>query len=111
METKKKLPKAFKKKWLAALRSGDYKQASMCLFNSYGYCCLGVAGAICGVPSDKMKGHSYFSSEMGFGIVPPKGLPDLLDDRTPDNVVGALISMNDAGKSFSEIADYIEANL
>ncbi len=31
-----------KKKWLAALRSGKYRQAKKSLRNGRGYCCLGV---------------------------------------------------------------------
>lgn len=55
-----KLPKAFKNKWIKALRSGDYKQGEDLLKaqqytedgikikGEYKYCCLGVAGDICG---------------------------------------------------------------
>lgn len=41
----KRLPKMkvkYKKKWLQALRSGEYEQTTGCLSDENGYCCLGV---------------------------------------------------------------------
>jgi hypothetical protein len=40
--------------WLAALRSGKYKQAKGTLQNENGYCCLGVACEIL-IPEDKQE--------------------------------------------------------
>lgn len=42
MTNTNKLPKVFKKKWVAALRSGKYKQGLSSLYNndSDTYCCL-----------------------------------------------------------------------
>lgn len=46
--------RANRKKWLAALRSGEYKQAKGTLRvgspHGASYCCLGVAEAVCGFP-------------------------------------------------------------
>jgi hypothetical protein len=42
-------PKDLFTKWLAALRSGEYKQAAGVLKNSEGYCCLGVLCEIAGL--------------------------------------------------------------
>jgi hypothetical protein len=36
------MPKETLQKWLTALRSGEYKQATGALENGGGYCCLGV---------------------------------------------------------------------
>ena len=36
------MPKEIKDKWIAALRSGKYKQGKYRLENDGGYCCLGV---------------------------------------------------------------------
>jgi hypothetical protein len=104
METIQKLPEDFKQKWVAALRSGEYKQGREELFNKRKgcYCCLGVAGKLLGIE------ESYLLVE---GC-----LPD--DPIVPPAIAGyngaayELIHLNDGlEKSFSEIADYIEKNL
>lgn len=43
-----------RKKWLAALRSGDYQQGNYVLENAdHRFCCLGVACVILGVEKDR----------------------------------------------------------
>lgn len=79
-----------KTKWCAALRSGEYKQGICSLYNieedgSHSYCCLGVLNSVRDVS------QSYI------------GFPRLIGDWT------VLARMNDEeGKTFAEIADYIE---
>lgn len=102
-----------KSKWVAALRSGNYKQAQGVLYRpSEGYCCLGllceVAGAqyekhrsdwwpvIDGERADRGNGDEYLS-ESRFAI--------------EAEVQERLAKMNDDGRSFDEIADYIEKHL
>lgn len=102
-----KLPLDFKQKWVAALRSGEYKQGIGFLKTEQGYCCLGVACAMLGIPTE--------------GLVIQKGtvgIPEMLTGHgnshyNPDfnPLVEKLAGLNDGGKSFNEIADYIEANL
>jgi hypothetical protein len=90
------------KRWVAALRSGEYQQCTGALTTTkdgpgtpiIGYCCLGVLQAI--EPS----------------IEPDSGKLDSHDMR---RVIGGhidqytLVAMNDPmGKTFPEIADYIE---
>ena len=115
-------------KWVAALRSGEYKQGIGCLQSEDGFCCLGVA---CDV----------FAKETGVGkwVKCPDGAfvfkitRKSEDIRLPDEVaawlnmkthIGALsmnvcesldgceccslADLNDHGKSFAEIADAIE---
>ena len=106
------LPKAFKAKWVKALRSGKYKQGTETLKTGDRYCCLGVAcamqndtlflggGTICQMTVDlnKIKIPKILqSSEYGF-------------DRN-ESVPSRLIHMNDEGKSFKYIASYIERYL
>lgn len=48
-----KFPKVFKRKWIKALRSGEFKQGEgslkiMVEDNGYQYCCLGVAAEVAG---------------------------------------------------------------
>lgn len=117
LKEKYKLPKAFKTKWIKALRSGKYEQGTGYLktthVNDIGeisstYCCLGVAGEICGV---KM-------SEKGKGFLTNYSFPDI--HKIPKSIQGVpannslvkkLANMNDEGKSFKYIASYIERYL
>jgi len=104
--------------WVAALRSGKYTQAQGRLrisagddeSNVDGYCCLGV---ICDVTQKRwVRQHTYWYALVGSELEPtwygmlPKGAFGLTD-----NTIRHLANMNDSGKSFNEIADWIEANL
>lgn len=96
-----------KTKWLEALRSGKYKQGrgKLCSADRE-YCCLGVLIDVMGLWDDKdypgdlrAGGHS--------GILCYKHETEL-DLRDTDILMG----MNDRdGKTFLEIADWIEENL
>lgn len=94
-------------KWVEALRSGEYPQAREFLRTEDGFCCLGVLCEIAELPEwdgTCVKGKDDH--------IPPDicrriGLPyELLTGPDDDE----LIAMNDQGKTFSEIADYIERN-
>lgn len=90
-----------KAKWVAALRSGEYKQVRMVLRSEDGFCCLGVLNEACGLP------QTYHPTTTCFGDRRPNA-PWGFDD----NVSLKLQWMNDReGKTFSEIADWVEANL
>lgn len=109
MENKYQLPKEFAEKWLVALRSGEYQQCKNYLYNEDGYCCLGVACLISGIDNDLLIGHMVIpDNENGFDDI-----PYLLKGSA--NKKGSLVSMvapmNDNGKSFNEIADWIQANV
>lgn len=105
-----------KSKWLAALRSGEYQQASGALCqsskNGYRYCCLGVLGSISGLSPSDMLGGSYLSSN----IVSDSFLDKTIGNRytysgdDPETQC-YLANLNDNGKTFAEIADFIEENL
>lgn len=83
-----KLKKSDKKKWVKALRSGEYIQGNGTLFYDDKYCCLGVAEKVC-----------HF-----------KRL--LTGDHIPKVVQFKLIDFNDKDKrSFNWIAYYIERYL
>ena len=82
-----------KSKWVEALRSGEYKQCAGFLENTElkEHCCLGVLCVVAGKEPD----HLAYA---------------WLKQATGD--YGPFVMMNDDdGKSFAEIADYIEANL
>ena len=107
-----KLPKAFKKKWLAALRNGEYKQGKGQLFNKHKntYCCLGVGCAVSGYAKslDMYEGCSFIHFTA-------KKVPALIKGDCDNNIVSILSKMNDGeGRkkvSFKGIANWIEKNL
>jgi len=94
------------RKWLDALRSGEYKQCQDKLTDGEGFCCLGVYCEVNGIeipvrnaePDDDTPGANGDAyNELR------KRLPDL-------GLVGLskCSSMNDNGTSFAEIADFVE---
>lgn len=100
-----KLPKAFKNKWIKALKSGKYIQGEDRLYDvsTDTYCCLGVACDIVNCKSDN-----------NFIIVTKsRKIPEILKGGSRGNkLVKKLVDMNDySGKSFKEIAKWIEKNL
>ena len=94
------------KKWVDALRSGDYKQAKGRLECHGSYCCLGVACLVAeqhGVPV-RREGMSLYGGRL-WDQKPVKECIGFLDENA------ILITANDRdGWSFSEIADLIESN-
>lgn len=124
MSEYKKLPKKFKVKWLRALRSGEYKQAEGTLYDDGRYCCLGVAGNVCGVPDNILSQTdqydmyynngealvSQFDTKEAWDII-MKRVPAQLMRHNNTDAVNMLTRMNDSSKPFTEIADWIETNL
>lgn len=117
--------------WVAALRSGDYKQASMALRVSDKFCCLGV---LCDIsktgtwvceydPEENPLQDKRYYRVNGFedytqlpvpvrdwlGI--PEGDPaiDIPETRDHENDCSAvtLAGLNDQGLTFNQIADVI----
>jgi len=115
-----KLPQDFKEKWIAALRSGEFEQGRNALCRVYGiadksYCCLGVAYRVFMGEDPYDTASGYIDGRIREGAI-LKGFPEILTGTTAkSDVVKSLVLMNDGvgdtTKSFSEIADYIEANL
>ncbi|MEM9067149.1 MAG: hypothetical protein AAGE52_01545 [Myxococcota bacterium] len=101
-----------KAKWLKALRSGDYKQGAHQLRTRKGYCCLGVLCDVSGAGSWVKRGHGW-QYEIGDEIlVGYAGTAGSLCSFNPFGVEhaiqGHVADMNDCGRSFAEIADYLE---
>jgi hypothetical protein len=99
---------------LKALRSGEYKQGFQTLQDDDRYCCLGV---MCDVYAratgmelvrDEDRGYLYGGDLSGQeGVMAWVGLKSC-DGHSTDH--DTLIEMNDEnGKTFSEIADFIES--
>lgn len=95
-----------KAKWIAALRSGEWKQGQDVLRDHKDrYCCLGVLHQLA---SGKKPSRYWAHSDRA----PASDECDRPDETLlPSKVIRALVGMNDGGKSFAEIADYIEAHL
>lgn len=109
-----KLPKVFKRKWIAALRSGKYKQGRYTLYrnNKDTFCCLGVAGHICGMPKSVLSGYSFLNNAIHSIEAGKYNIPNiLLHDTMYPKMVSKLSSFNDNGKSFNWIAAYIDRYL
>lgn len=105
------------KKWVAALRSGYYKQGKGYLCKDNHYCCLGVA---CELFIES--GGELDKEEISPGTFAYEEYPTTLPEKVKDwlglapysnvrlNFYGDLVRMNDEdGKSFTEIADFIES--
>ncbi|MGA0595643.1 hypothetical protein [Enterovirga sp. CN4-39] len=127
-ESERKLDPELKARWVAALRSGEFKQTTGTLKDSKGYCCLGV---LCHVAKDELAtklGIRIEEADDRLLVVVPdgEGHAEILNDRElplyVEHELGlyedtpSLVAMNDGlgfadGKSFPEIADYIEGAL
>jgi hypothetical protein len=88
------------KHWVAALRSGDYKQTQGALrrvenYGSTSYCCLGVYCDLAGKKVNQTRGNTdiYEWLELTIG---------------KHFSIGKVAAMNDGGLSFDEIADWLE---
>ena len=117
------LSPSVKRKWLAALRSGKYKQGPGYLYNSSKetYCCLGVLCGIEGATTKQMAGGTL-PDEIGMfkELVPTRS--ELTSAQKKNGYVNkfyafsvmykgemtSLAALNDSGVSFNEIADIIE---
>lgn len=109
-----------KKKWLEALRSGEYQQTKGHLKDAEGHCCLGV---LCEITNLGTWEPVYHGGEILTYRVNGKVASEC-DGLLPEAVVHAtgvddaaqtaLYPMNDSHldpKDFPAIADWIEANL
>ncbi len=100
-----------KRLWLEALRSGEYTQGMYILTSKYKdsarkHCCLGVLCEISQLPTELWRGRKSLPP----AVLSWAGLePNDSFVKLPGNL--SLASLNDSGKSFSEIADLIEAEL
>lgn len=87
-----------KDKWVAALRSGKYKQCQNDLRADGGFCCLGVLADIKGV--DWHYRADFEREDESFLLNEFAGIGDPYQK--------ALAHKNDGGWSFDQIANYIE---
>jgi hypothetical protein len=88
------------KKWVAALRSGKYKQGMYGMHRlDDSHCCLGVAHLVMG---DNRDPDAYGAVGTWLGIPAPESYW---------GGCGEFVHLNDhQRKTFAEIADYVETN-
>ncbi len=101
------------KKWVDALRSGEFKQTVEVLNDKNGYCCLGVACSVYEKETGEMlprgKNGFYERCFLDESIVEWLGLGSCSGDFL--NTDESLVYYNDDRKyDFNKIADIIEKN-
>ena len=97
-------------KWIADLRTNP-PQTRKALFDGNGYCCLGRLCILAGIePETSFNGSYAFINHTG---VLPQKIADWAGVKTSCAAYrgGSLVSDNDNGKTFAQIADIIEAHI
>ena len=107
-----------KTKWVAALRSGEYKQDQGHLQTKFGFCCFGVLCDLhskeTGIQWERLSyGGSAYGGLRGF---PPSFVTEWADITDSlrveiDGEIKTLDGHNDKGRTFLEIAQAIEEQL
>lgn len=114
------------KRWVAALRSGEYKQTKNKLRSEDAFCCLGVACDLF-VNGNKWETYGYVTAKLDreveggsrphctFYSMPPASIMEKMgldiDVIADVHFISNLATKNDNGVPFTEIADQIEKYL
>lgn len=108
-----------RKKWVEALRSGEYTQTIGMLKDHHGYCCLGVLCHIAGTTFYPDCNGEYYvrngKDEILFGVTTENAM-EWVGLRTSDGAYGendeqCLANHNDEERlNFDQIATIIESN-
>lgn len=119
-----KMDPEVKARWVAALRSGEYRQTKESLKDSRGHCCLGVLCDLYAKEAGRSRWGKDLSSKADGDFSThneDKGIPCVvvgiwsgLDTRAVVLIGGdekPLYAHNDDGCTFAEIADAIESQL
>jgi hypothetical protein len=112
---------AMKKKWVKALRSGEFLQGSMALkeydtaSKQYSYCCLGVLRALYPEKVRKTRAYRPGSGSEGFAgseclSETSCGIPFAIQDKLAQMNDGQAL-LNIQSNTFKQIAAWIERNL
>lgn len=105
-----------KQQWIAALRSGKYKQTQGALRKNNKFCCLGVLCDLSGLYEWRQHNKEgqiiSFSYDGVIGVL-PHAIADWadLEQRDPQTEGGVLSGLNDQGYTFKKIASIIEEEL
>lgn len=106
------MPNFIGKKLLAALRSGNYKQCIMEFVvkdnKEYHYCFLGLLLVIMGVPEEKLCYYGW--DETFINEYMDKYLFYINDKNNLSKFLKLCSDMNDKGRTFIEMAKFVEEN-
>ena len=95
-------------KWIKALRSGEYQQGQgrLCRSATDGpkFCCLGVLAEVLEIPKVR-EGEVYLYKDRGSMILTSEEYSKV---GISERMASDLMAMNDSGKTFEEIAEYID---
>lgn len=103
------------REWIKRLRNPDEKQCKQVLYNGTGHCCLGIAERVLGKEPVFRDCNWWFGERFGlmeeddwkaFGLRGDAG-----GFREPYEDLNCLVSLNDVGMPFPEIAGFIESQL
>jgi len=110
-------------KWLQALESGEYEQCRERLFDSVGYCCLGVAVKVMGYEfecnGEFLGEKQCLTNYLEIGLHDNEGFPDRTYASSIRDFIASefklkvgqpglpLTALNDNGLTFKQIAQVI----
>ena len=99
-----------KRRWVEALRGGEYAQCRISLRRGNSFCAMGVLHDIIDPTGwDEYEGFSYRDGETFYAQTTPQILTDY---GIPTQIKRDVVEMNDSQhRKFPEIADYIEQAL
>lgn len=101
-------PDTLPRRWVEALRSGEYQQGQGRLRDGDSFCCLGVLCDLIDPNGWDSFRYWHYDGDVFQGMPP-------LDIHNRYHRYGLdferLATLNDSGKPFEEIADYIEDNI
>lgn len=105
--------------WIAALRSGKYQQGKHALVRTElgvdHFCCLGVLCSLKGFNGDGDGNFLELVEAKEIGITREGHLKESIEalgeEPSGRARLDSLAELNDAGLSFSQIADFIEAGM
>ena len=107
-----------KQKWVSALRSGDYQKTQCYLRTDDGFCCLGVLCDLYGKENNVEwnlvnNGHNYEFQDRESYLPSSVKKWAGVEDSNPfvNDGESTLVSLNDTGCTFEQIADVIEKQL
>ena len=98
------MPIEVRDRWVAALRSGEYKQGRGSMLDEKGrHCCLGVLCDVLGREPRAVDGHDGKLNAEHYDFV--------YGDDMVGEFAGTLAAHNDQGSSFDALANYIEQHV